>query len=786
MLSLETPAVQVGGLLVFADHADPNQFYYAAPNPQIAKTGGRAMFDVFSYAVELKHSPLSGTQIPAELGAGFLTMGVDCALAPARRTQALNELAGRLDRDPSTLGLDPIPYTKGSVSVIALDAASGAAAASATSAATTPGRPTFVQQVVGAGTPSLLGDLRSIFSLSLSQQGVVFLQGLYEQGAAPVGVVYDLKFLGLRPAVQAEIHADVSRIYSEFGGKASVGYAQYFRAEVEKTISKLHQAGAIDIKITTLAVGDEATRATELALSLFKDKIIQELFKPTAAPQVPNLGALGGLAAITTQPQSIVSLSLKMKDEEELRTIDFNFTQRAPEERTHAPQGFLTTLLSANEVRERIHHVDLASPFFELLEVLVTGPSEEEFAALSLRSVTAELTYGKPGDPVPPETQGLLFRPGATGDRNWAVKRRGRPSLAYTVDLVYEFSRDGSVDGDSLTYRTGPREHTGRTFSIRPYDDVSVLDVEVELGRVPDGVREVDVALDYSSDDFTAHHQLRLPRAAVLPIAQRRWQVRTRRPATPSAPGRPALPDTSDETPTLQYRASGVLTFDDGAVLTLPPVTSTERLLRIDAPFTAARQLLIQPAVTSTDVSAITVEVDYHDEAAGYRRNFVRTFKPPTVDATGAAAPGWQPETLSWPIVDGTRQELRYRVTTAAGGIVDATEWQATDEPSIVIGDVGARRRSVEVRLIGPALTEAGLDAVNVRVGVAGSADADAMSVFFDPSTPVSQTVSLPAAPGAPPGYRYQTTGFHTDGTQRQSAWLDAPNPLLVVSTRSV
>jgi hypothetical protein len=125
-------------------------------------------------------------------------------------------------------------------------------------------------------------------------------------------------------------------------------------------------------------------------------------------------------------------------------------------------------------------------------------------------------------------------------------------------------------------------------------------------------------------------------------------------------------------------------------------------------------------------------------------------------------------------------------VTTAAGGVVDATDWIETDEPSIVVGDVGARRRNVEVRLIGPTLPDAGLDAVNVRVGVAGGADADAVSVFFDPSTQVSQSVSLPAAPGAAPGFRYQTTGFHSDGRQTQSGWLDAPNQLLVVSTRSV
>jgi len=758
MLSLEVPARTAGGLLVFADHLDPSHFYYAAPNPRIATTGGRPMFDVFSYAVELAHSPLSGTTIPDELGAGFLTMGVECAVTAGALDRARTELGNQLGLDPSTLTLGPIPYVSGTVSVIALDAASGAAA-TPTGAAATPGRPTFVQQIVGAGTPSLLGDLRSIFSLSLSQEGVTFLQGLYEQGAAPVGVVYDLKFLGLRPAVHAEIHADVSRIYEEFSVKGSVGYPVYFKAEVENTLSKLQQIGAVDIKITTEATGEEGQRAAELALSLFKDKIIQELFKPTAAPQIPNLGTIPGANMLSSQSTSIVSLSLRMKTEEELRTIDFDFTQRSPAERTHAPQGFVTTLMSPEQVRERIHHVDLASPFFELLEVLVSGPSEEEFTALSLRSVTVDLSYGAGTDV---DAQSIVFRPGSTGDKTWAVKRRGRPSLAYTVDVTYEFSRDGITDGDSLTYRTGPRTRTGRTCSIRPYDDVSVLDVEVERGRLPESVTDVDVVLDYAAEDFTARHQVRLPKGSVLPIDQRRWQVRTR--ATGAA----------------TYTANATLTFDDGAVLTLPPTTSTERLLRVDAPFTATRTLLVQPSVTATDVTAITLEVAYEDEPVGYRRSFVRTFTPP---AAGAA---WAPETLTWPIVDATRQEVRYRVTTAAGGTVTPTEWETTDEPSIVVGDVGQRRRAVEVRLIGPALAEAGLDAVNVRVGVAGTADADAVSVFFDPTTPVAQSISLPAAPGAPPGFRYQTTGFHTDGTQRQSAWLDGPNPLLVVSTRSV
>ena len=58
-----------------------------------------------------------------------------------------------------------------------------------------------------------------------------------------------------------------------------------------------------------------------------------------------------------------------------------------------------------------------------------------------------------------------------------------------------------------------------------------------------------------------------------------------------------------------------------------------------------------------------------------------------------------------------------------------------------------------------------------VRVGITGGSDTDAASAFFDGTGGPSQTLSLPAAPDAPPGFRYQTTAFKADGTQHVAAW---------------
>ena len=138
-------------------------------------------------------------------------MGTSCTLDTGTRETVRTMLATQLDRDRDRLSLNPIPYTKGTVSVLALDAGTGTAAPTG---GTPPpaGRPVFVERIIGGGPPSLLGDLQSIFSLSLSQDGVTFIRGLFEDGAAPIGVVYDLKFLALRPSVQAHVLGRASAV----------------------------------------------------------------------------------------------------------------------------------------------------------------------------------------------------------------------------------------------------------------------------------------------------------------------------------------------------------------------------------------------------------------------------------------------------------------------------------------------------------------------------------------------------------------------------------------------
>ncbi len=772
MLTLEPPFYEIEGILVYRDHAVPTQYYYAAPPPRVARTNGALMFDIMAYSVPLKQSALAGTQIPDQLGAGFLTMGTECVLTDTQRSSVLREVAQRSGLTEATIALYPIPYHKGTVSVLALDQYTTPGQAQADPASATPlqGRPSFVEKIVGSGKPSLLGDLRSIFSLSLSQDGLSFMEGLYKDHAAPVGVVYDLAFYGMRPAVDVSITADLTRINKHFGGGVGVQY-QWVKAEVQAGLNYLREQGAIHIKITNQATGDAAQKATDMAMSLFRDQIVQQMFRPTAPNPLANLPtattgaaagtAAGGKAATNAANSFKLTLRADFQITEESKSVTYDFSQQSPEERSHTPQAFLPVLLSPAEMKKHVHLIDLNNPFFELLDVLVTGPSKEEFAALGIRQVSANLTYGQPGDSVPPVSESVLFRPDSSGDKPFAEKRQGRKSLAYTAALTYDFEKSHGNDADNVHYELPPVTHSGRTLLINPYADFGVLDVEVQPGRIHADVRQADIALSYTSADtrFSAEEHFRmLPGDAQDAATPRRWQVRTR------------------DTDVRPYTAAYTFTFQDGTTYQAAPRTFTDPLLRVDTPFVRDRELLIRPVPASPDINQITVELEYEDKASNYRREFLVNLMPPFASVRQA-----------WPILDATAQSVRYRVTVQEPGLNTEGEWQETTDPSIIVGSVAHHVVKLQIQLIGPSLADVGLDALQVKAGLAlpDLPPEDPQSVLLQPGQ-TSATVELIVPPGATLRYRWETIAFKSTGQTVESAWVEASSTPLLISTRTL
>ena len=44
------------------------------------------------------------------------------------------------------------------------------------------------------------GENTAAFSLTLDQEGAIILEQAFKKGTTPIGVLYDMKFTGIRPA----------------------------------------------------------------------------------------------------------------------------------------------------------------------------------------------------------------------------------------------------------------------------------------------------------------------------------------------------------------------------------------------------------------------------------------------------------------------------------------------------------------------------------------------------------------------------------------------------------
>ena len=220
MLYLDSPVGSIAGLTIFRDHADPNLFYYACERPRLAMNGNTPEFVFLVYQRDITDNPTLSPDAKEQLGGGFLAFTVDLSVDDNQIKEARRQLGRFAD---GTVNLAPLQYRSGTVRLsITKDTAE---APGATSDA--PKGVSFFEEVYGTSKPSLLSDNRATFGVMLDHEGALLMEAALKSGISPIGVIYDLEYLGMRPAFNVKITADYTRIYDhlemQFGIKGGVG-----------------------------------------------------------------------------------------------------------------------------------------------------------------------------------------------------------------------------------------------------------------------------------------------------------------------------------------------------------------------------------------------------------------------------------------------------------------------------------------------------------------------------------------------------------------------------------
>jgi len=290
MLLLATNAITVGGVTVFPDHADPTQFWYLPAPVSLAKMPGsdEPQFTLIEYAPDVASSGVKGV--------GFLNVTLALTLSDDTREDIMGQIRDQFPNSGGSPKLAPAPFDEGTVQIVMLDMQGSGG----TTSAAPPGTFVAVEKILGAVSPSLYGDNDALFAVTLSEEGASILEAAFENDMAPVGGIYNLKFTGVRPALDVKITADLKRCYQSFSVGLDI-HAYFASVGIDATFEKLRQDGAIKIEVVNLAGDQSSLQAEQQAMSLFKDQILSKWFEPSLSPTTAQ-AADAGIPPLPNQP----------------------------------------------------------------------------------------------------------------------------------------------------------------------------------------------------------------------------------------------------------------------------------------------------------------------------------------------------------------------------------------------------------------------------------------------------------------------------------------------------
>jgi len=164
MMQLGTgPAIEVDGVTVLADHADPNQYWYLASRASLGtRPDGSPALSMIKYKPAVADGGVRG--------GGFLAFESVVTLTEQTRSRIMGQLAALVPG--GTPRLTAAPVESGTVRCVALNL-EGSGGATATPAP--PGAFTAVTKILGATKPAMVGDQRAAFSLVLDQEGATIM-----------------------------------------------------------------------------------------------------------------------------------------------------------------------------------------------------------------------------------------------------------------------------------------------------------------------------------------------------------------------------------------------------------------------------------------------------------------------------------------------------------------------------------------------------------------------------------------------------------------------------------
>lgn len=337
----------IDGLYLFPDDSDTFKYYYLPQEPQIIQKNGEFQLQLIKYRGQVN----SG---------GMLTLGVNLSVESERLQQVAHQL-----KNQGEIQLEPVPVIDGSVKLVLFD------------------------KIYSPNKPALFGSHQTIFSVAFTQDEVILLeQGLLESEFAPIGVIYSLDYLALRPSYSFQLHANWERVQKHIEENFSLNFV-FFRLDIENVVDELIDNRIIEIKLDSFAASDVDNSDRDLFLKEIQEMVISTFFEPKLKPVKvnDNPGSFSLLPGFSYRRIDITTI--------DSRLLNLTVNEQTTIRRSIYPQGNLKSLLQvvkqgSLDTKQFISSIDLDDPFFRKRKVQVISRANFEEDAISSINVTLQ------------------------------------------------------------------------------------------------------------------------------------------------------------------------------------------------------------------------------------------------------------------------------------------------------------------------------------------------------------------------------------------------------------
>lgn len=342
MLDLSKPYGVHENAVLYGDHENPKIIYYL-PNqvglaPVEDENGGDRTYDFFLQIFKEENAIEGGIDELEGSAGAIMSLGVQCTLSPEKLEKIKSKLQGENDL-PEDIFFSIPEWQDGSIDLIVLDVT--------TQDETSFDEDAFVESIIGSKKPSLTSsDLRAIFNVRLGRKGAALIASTLQGDRSSVaGVLYDLKFRAIRPALDLIIEADLDRCHEKVSELLSAGVSiNYYvtisaSAEFEAIKEKLIEDGDIKVEVISQVENEEMRKMIDETVNDFKDKVMRELFRPMVNPATNIELSMGDMV-----PQIGVAFSFKEQKNFHNKKIRIDYRERSTTLKTHNPQAHLWLL----------------------------------------------------------------------------------------------------------------------------------------------------------------------------------------------------------------------------------------------------------------------------------------------------------------------------------------------------------------------------------------------------------------------------------------------------------